>query len=193
MSNRSKIVATLLALLLLVSSCSASDKLHDPVYFAETNSDQIYLGGEQLLIPAYGEMYCTTITDITYLTIAGVYYKEVLTTITGEQKGFTSDATGRMTYNDITPNRIALVTCAMSLYSDIADVVITAKLYINGIASASSPIKLCLLDARAPGVMTLTALVILQPGDYIEVWLMSNTANVKSASTGYNFTVTTVD
>lgn len=188
------IICSLLVLILAaLPACSAGERWADAAYLTELDSDNITLGGAPLLIPAYGEMYIVTTTNITYLTVATVFYKAALNTINGEQKGFTSDTTGRMTYNDITPDRICLVTNAMSLKSDTADVVISARLYINGLPSASSLIKLNLLAINAPGVMTLTALAILQPGDYMEIWLASNTPGVKIQTNGFNFVATTVD
>lgn len=188
------IICSLLVLILAaLPACSTTERWADAAYLTELDSDNITLGGAPLLIPAYGEMYIVTTTNITYLTVATVFYKAALNTINGEQKGFTSDTTGRMTYNDITPDRICLVTNAMSLKSDTADVVISARLYINGLPSASSLIKLNLLAINAPGVMTLTALAILQPGDYMEIWLASNTLGVKIQTNGFNFVATTVD
>ncbi len=180
-------------LLLLVPACSVGERWADATYLTNMDSNNITLGGAPLLIPAYGEMYIVTTTNITYLTVATVFYKIAVNTISGEQKGFTSDAAGRMIYTDVTPNRICLITTAMSLKSDTADVVISAKLYINGLPSASSLIKLSLLAINAPGVMTLTALAILQPGDYMEIWLASNTPGVKIQTNGFNFVATTVD
>ena len=184
----------LLALFFAVG-CTADDPLEEIYitdgHFVSVESDNFILGGAPLLIPACGEMYITT-PIATPLTLADTFYKALGTTVAGELRGFT-DGEGRLTYNDITPDRICLVTGAMSLKSDTAMNVISAKLYINDLPSDSSLIKIKLLQAGDIDTMSLIALVILQPGDYAEVWLASDKAGVEVTLEGLDFTATTVD
>lgn len=178
-------------LLLVLPGCTAAERWQDRAYFTNIDSDNITLGGAPLLIPAAGEMYIST-PVMTSLTLVDTYYKALGTTTSGELRGFT-DGNGRLTYTDVTSDRICLVTGAMSLMSDEVNNVITAKLYINGLPHDSSAISVKLLQIGDIDTMTMVALATLQPGDYIEVWIASDKAAVKVTVTGLTFTATTVD
>jgi hypothetical protein len=199
----------LVALIVALSGCTANDPITDTIYFTgidadqvnadqidteEVNADQVQLGGATLLIPAYGEIYQTAFETIE-CDVAGTYYIVDGPTTAGELLGFENNGLGRLTYTDITPNRIGLATTAVtiSVPADDRPATIRSMIYINGVSDNASLIGEYISDADPADALPIMALVELQQNDYIEIYISSDSANTTVTVNAMTLVVTTVD
>jgi len=153
------------------------------------------LGDAQLLIPAYGELY-TTDTDITECVLADTYYLVDAPSTTGEILGFVDNGFCRLTYTDITPNRICLLNTAMTISVDGADVpsVIKVQIYKNGVADLASLVGDQFVVGDAVEALPIVCLLeLLNTNDYIEIYVSSNHADTTITIHTLTLIVTTVD
>lgn len=179
----------------LLPSCSAADRAEGTLFFEEVDADYYTLGGAPLLIPAYGEIYNTA-----HLTVecyaADTYYLVSGNTTTGEILGFEDSGLGRLTYTDITPNRICLITTGMTIGVPVEDrpAIISAKMYLNGVADDASFIGEYISDADPAGALPIMCLTELSnTGDYIEIYIASNADNTTVVVYTMTLVATTVD
>ena len=178
---------------LLSIACEEEHPLEE-LYLDTLNSDQVYLGGQQLLIPAYAELFIET-PIVTEMTTAGIYYLVQGTTVTEEIKGFTSNGAGRLTYTDITENRVALVTASLSswLPGEDTPAIIAYRMFINGEGDLASTTADVISIGDSLDAMQMVSLVSLQPNDYLEIKVVSNVANCSLNVITMSLTITTVD
>jgi len=189
------IIIMVTALMLVFTSCSENERLADDIYFSNVDAQNIKLGGAPLLIPAYGEIYATGYTTIECAD-AGTYYLFSGNTTTGELLGFADNGHGRLTYTDITTNRICLITTSMTMSVPIDDVpaIITCKLYINGQPDEASLVGDYISIGDVADSFPIVCLVeILNKNDYMELYVASNAANTTVVVNTMTLVATTVD
>jgi len=194
-SSRITILLCAILLLAVLPFGCASEPLDEPIYFTEVNSDEIYLGGAQLLIPAYGELY-TTASDVVECTLADTFYLIDSPSTTGEILGFADNGFCRLTYTDITLDRICLLNTSMTISVDGADVpaVIQVQIYKNGIADPASLVGDQFTVGDAVEALPIVCLVeLLNTNDYIEIYVASNHADTTVNVHTLTLIATTVD
>lgn len=158
-------------------------------FFGVMDADNITLAGVSLSVPAYGELYITT-PIATTCAVEDTYYKVSGNTTADELFSF-SQSIGRLTYTG-SGNRTCLVTAAISVSSSVNNIVLSTKIYVNGVAHEASLIQRKIATAGDIGAQALVALVTLSTNDYIEIYIASN----KVANVTFNcmtLTVTSVD
>lgn len=135
--------------------------------------DNVYIAGTAYNSPAYGEIYITTPLATT-ITLVDTYYLVLGTTTSDELQGFTA-SNGRLTYTGAA-NRVTNVVASMAVSSDINNVLLGTKLYKNGVGHDASFIQRKIATAGDIGAQSLTALLTLSTGDYIEIYITSDKA-----------------
>lgn len=199
------LLIALIVILPVIGSCSASSSHTEPVYIDTIISEnitsesiaanQFILSGSPLLIPAYGEIYNTAFLTIE-CDLADTYYLVSGNTTTGEILGFVSNGKGRITYTDITPSRVCLINTAMSISVPVDDrpAIISAKLYLNGVADDASYIGEYISDADPADALPIMCLVeLINPGDYLEIYIASDTVKTTVVVNTMTLVATTVD
>lgn len=188
---RKSLLIIFLAIILAVFSFGCvGDPIDEPIYFTD-----IYLGGSQLLIPAYAELYTTNTTTVN-CTLANTFYPIVGISTTGETLGFTDNGFGILTYTDVTPNRICLITTAMTVSLTPVDrpAIVSAKIYKNGIEDPASLVGDYIGEDDVAGALPIVCLIELtNTGDYIEVYVASSKAGISIVVNTLTLIATTVD
>jgi len=156
--------------------------------------DFIRLGDAPLLIPAYGEIYLPLFATIE-CDVADVYYTINGTTTSGELLGFTNNGLGRLTYTDITNERIVQVNVSMTMSIPIDDVpaIVSAKIYRNGVADNASLAGDYVSAADLADAFPMVCLLQLDQNDYIDVRVSSNADNTTVVINTMTLMVMTVD
>lgn len=188
-------VIFLILITMVVFSCTSSEALPEGVYFTSIYSDSINLGGSPLLIPAYSEIYNT---EILYVECAEAnkWYLVSGNTTTGQILGFTDNGRGRLTYTDITPNRICLINTAVTVQIPVEDApaIVSMQLWINGVPDTASLVADYLtVDDNADSLPIVCLLKLLNTGDYIEIYVRSDQNNTTVAVATMTLIATTVD
>lgn len=199
------VLIALIVILPVIGSCSASSSHTEPVYIDNIisenitseyiASDQVILNGSPLLIPAYGEIYNTAFLTIE-CDLADTYYLVSGNTTTGEILGFVDNGLGRLTYTDSATNRICLITTSMaiSVPADDRPAIISSKIYVNGIPDEASYIGEYISDADPADALPIMCLVeLINPGDYLEIYIASDTVKTTVVVNNMTLVATTVD
>lgn len=176
-------------------ACTKDEALSESIYFTDVHSEHIELGSAQLLIPAYAEIYQTEFETVECY-VADNYYIVDGPTMEGEILGFSNNGFGRLTYTDITPNRICLITTAMAVSVPAEDrpAIISTKIYKNGVADDASFIGEYISDEDPADALPIMCLMeLLNPNDYIEIYIASNTDNTTVVVNTMTLVATTVD
>jgi len=200
----------LIALFVTLAGCTADDRLGElyvedgdfitlvaaSLDVDDIEVDSVILGGATLLIPAYGELYRTAPFDMD-LPLADTYYVASNMTLMGEQKGFIGDDFGRLTYDDVTPNRVALVQVTLTVSIGIpADLptTISARIYKNGAPDIPSTVSdyLSVLD-NIEALPMISLITLVSPGDYLEIYVASDRAGITLTVETMAIITTTVD
>ena len=188
------IIALLLVATLVFISCSETERLTDDIYFSNIDAQNIKLGGAPLLIPAYAEIYQTAFETVECV-VADTYYIVQGPTTSGEILGFVNNGFGRLTYTDITPDRVCLITTAMAISVPLADrpAIISAEIFLNGVADVASYIGEYISDEDPADALPIMCLMELQPNDYIEIYVASDTDDTTVVINTMTLVATTVD
>ncbi len=197
MDRLKKIVVVFLTLIILPTllACSESERLTESVFATHIDTDTITLGGSPLLIPAYGEIYATG-ASIVEVALADTPYLFNGATVSGEMLGFANNGLGRLTYTDITPNRICLLNTALTISVNAADVpcVVRCYIYKNGVVDTASLVGDFFVVADTIEALPIVRLIkLLNQGDYIELYFESDKNNVTTTVATMTLIATTVD
>lgn len=200
MKNRRLFILYIGIVLILTTICSGcactpSEPLEDTVYFTDIEAEQVMLGGAPLLIPAYGEIYASG-AKVIEIALADTPYLYNGVTTSGEMLGFANNGLGRLTYTDITPNRICLLNTALTCSVDAADVpaVVRCYIYKNGIVDSASLVGDYFVVADTVEALPIVCLIeLLDTGDYIELYFESDKDNVTLTVATMTLIATTVD
>jgi len=159
------------------------------------SSDQIYLGGAQLLIPAYGEIYASG-AAVLELAIADTPYLYDGVTDAGEMNGFSNNGFGKLTYTDITANRVCLINTALTCSVDAADIpaIIRCYIYKNGVVDPASLVGDYFVTGDVVEALPIVCLIeLLKENDYIELYFESNVNDATVTIATMTLIATTVD
>jgi len=189
-------VSALIVILILtpILGCSADDPITDALYFTELNSDQMFLGGERLLIPAYAELYLTDFETVE-CDVADTYYIVDGPSSTGDIKGFVDNGSCRLTYTDVTGDRICMVgtSVTFSVPVDDAPAIVSMKIYKNGVADEESLVGDYVATGDIADSLPVMCLLEIDTNDYIELYVSSNTNNTTVVLNTMTLVATTVD
>ena len=190
-----KLIILILILALLATGCSPDEPLTDTVYFTDIEAEQIMLGGAPLLIPAYGEIYNTAFLNVACAN-NGTFYPVHGVTTSGEILGFANDGNGRLTYTDITPDRICLINTAMTVSMPVPDrpATISAQIYKNGVPDPASLVGDYIgVGDPAESLPIVCLIELLSQGDYLEIYVSSSKDGVTVVVNTMTLIATTVD
>ncbi len=158
--------------------------------WAEGHFDSLYVGGEVLSSPAYGEIYITT-PLVTTCTLADTFYLVEGTTTSDELQGFTA-SNGRLTYTG-TGTRVVLVAAAMSVSSAVNNLVLSTKVYKNGADHAASLVLRKIAVANDVGAQSIATLLTIVSTDYIEIYIACDKPATSITFNGMSLVVAAVD
>ena len=205
------LLSVLLAMVLLLAGCGfEGDPMIDDAYtqnvypgatntydigsetyrYAEGHFESLYVGDSSLSPPAYGEIYITT-PIATTCTAANTYYLVAGTTASDELQGFVA-SNGRLTYIG-TNKRVRLVAAAISVSSDVNNVILSTKVYVNGASHEASLILRKISVAGDVGAQAIITLLTLGTNDYIEIYIACDNAGTEITFECMSLTATTVD
>jgi hypothetical protein len=174
--------------------CESDDPITDTVYFTDIEADQVKLGGAPLLIPAYAELYLTGAKTVN-CAVKDVYYIVDGPSTTGEILGFVDNGASRLTYTDVTPDRYCLITTSVTISLPVASrpAIISMKIYKNGVADDASLVGNYIGTDDVAASLPIMCLMVLQPDDYIEVYVSAASANKTVVVNTMTLVATTVD
>lgn len=153
--------------------------------------DVLYIGGDSISTPAYGELY-VSVPAATTCTLAGTYYLVAGATTADELRNFTHNGSGRLTHTG-TETGTFIVSSAISVSSDVNNVILSTKIYKNGAAHEPSLIKRKIAVAGDIGALALISIMELETNDYVEIYIATDKPIVEITFGGMTLTASTIE
>ncbi len=129
----------------------------------------------------HGQIYVSSSAETTIVTKSVFVKAAGTTTLTTSPAavGWSMSANNRLRY-DGTADRIAHVTCAISLQAAANSKEIQWRLAKNGTTIADTTITRKIVVNSENGAAAITAIVGVSSGDYIELWVANDTDNTNA-------------
>ena len=145
----------------------------------------------ETLKPGYGQMWLSA-TDESSIGVAGTYVKAAgTTTLTTDPAAATwsMPANNRLQYGG-TADRLAVVSCSFSMQAAGAVVDLSWRLAKGGVTIPDTEITRRVTNTAQNGAASVTGLVSVSNGDYIELWVTNDTNTTNLTVMKMTMTVT---
>ena len=139
--------------------------------------------------PNYGAL-SLSVAAATAIAVPGTFVKAAGTTVAGLLKNYTMPANNRLTDGGAVA-RLARVQADISATVAVVNQETRFRLAVNGITDPTTEQRRFFPTIANPGSISVSGLLLLNPADFVEVWVTNQTA--ANAVTAVSLTLSIVD